>query len=305
MTCSSPEVLTRYAVEPDVSPHTFDASSERIDPYVWTVRKRGTIVHADTIIGTRSQKSERSRLGPYFVGGAIIMPIDVANMDLWLPRILGGTESADTFPVAETLPAFGLLADLGGQTHEYKDCYVSRAEITGRAWTGTGAPQPLQIRIDVLGKSEATDTSFPAASLSTAANTAPLLFEEGTFTMQAEARQVMAFRIVIDNMLRVRWTNSLTPTCIYSAGRLVTVSAVTPYTADECDELYGQSYAGAAATFNFVNGDTSFGFTFGRMQVPSISPIVQGRGEVTLQLDGIARSVTTTKEIAGNNDSVV
>jgi len=302
--CST-EVLTRFAIEPGASPHTFDASSERIDVYGSTVRKKPTIVHANTIIGTRSKKSERSRLGPSFITGRISMPIDVANMDLWLPRILGGTESADSFPVAETLPAFGMLEDLVGQTHEFKDCYVAQAIISGRAWNGQSAPQALMLTLDIIGISEATGTSFPAASLSTAANTAPLLFEDGSFTIQSAARDVIDFYILINNKLVPRWTNSLVPTCIYSAGRDVQMRVTTPYTSALSSALYAQTYTGAAATITFTNGNTSFGFTFGRYQAVTPTPVVQGRGEVTLDLEGFATSVTTTKEIVGANDSTV
>jgi len=261
MGSASPVVQTRYWVEPGASPHTFDSSSERIDPYAWSVGKHGTILFADTIRGTRDQPSERTRSGPYMIRGRITLPVDVALMDLWLPRILGGNESADVFPVAETLPAFGLLADLGGNT--------------------------------------------PSVSLSTAANTAPLMFEDGVFTMQSGARDIQAFNIGIYNMLRPRWANSLKPTVIYPSGRLIQVNTICAYTSSEASALYGQSYAGASATFTFTNGNTSFGFTFGRLQVPPETPEVQGRGEVLLKLNGVGRAVTTTKSIVGANDSTV
>lgn len=305
MGSASPVVQTRYWVEPGASPHTFDSSSERIDPYAWSVGKKGTILFADTIRGTRDQPSERTRSGPYMIRGRITLPVDVALMDLWLPRILGGNESADVFPVAETLPAFGLLADLGGNTHEFKDCYVNAAVISGRQYNGQGAPEPLTLMLDIIGTDEAVGTSAPSVSLSTAANTAPLMFEDGVFTMQSGARDIQAFNIGIYNMLRPRWANSLKPTVIYPSGRLIQVNTICAYTSSEASALYGQGYAGASATFTFTNGNTSFGFTFGRLQVPPETPEVQGRGEVLLKLNGVGRAVTTTKSIVGANDSTV
>jgi hypothetical protein len=305
MPCASVVALTRLAVEPGDSPHTFDASSEIYDFNGETLQKRGTIMHVDTIRGTRSASKERSRPGPYFIAGALSMPVDVAAMDAWLPRILGATESTDSFALAETLPAFGMLADLIGNTHEFKDCVVARAVFTGEAFNGNSAPKPLNLELSIMGKSEAVGTSFPAVTLSTAANTAPLMFEDGVISMQSGNRDVMKFSLVIDNMLQVRWTNSLAPTCIYPAGRRVTFSCITPYTSSESSALYNQSSAGAAATLTFTNGNTSLAFSMPALQVPSQTPVAVGRGEVVLQLEGVARKSGSTAELTVTNDSTV
>lgn len=304
MPCASVVALTRLAIEPGASPHTFDASSETYDFNGETLQKRGSILHAYTIRGTRSQAKERSRQGPYYVAGVISLPVDVAAMDNWLPRILGANESTDSFALAETLQTFGALMDLGATTHQFKDCYVGRAVFTGEAYNGNDAPRPLSVELTIMGKSEATGTTFPAVSLSTAANTAPLMFEDGVITLGGSARDVMKFSLVIDNMLRVRWTNSLTPTCIYPAGRQVSLSVITPYTSTESD-LYDQSYAGAAATLAFTNGNTSLTFSMPALQVPSITPVATGRGEVVLQMSGVARKSGSTAELTVTNDSTV
>lgn len=307
--CASVVALSRVAIEPGSSPYTFDSSSEQYDFNGSTMQIHDSIVFSDTIRGTRSQAVEQTRQGPTWVGGVLSLPVNVASMDLWLPRILGGTESADVFPVAETLPSFGLLADLVGNTHEFKDLYVNEAVFSGQAWDGQSTPRPIRLDMSIVGKSEATGTTFPSVSISTAANAVPLIFEEGAFTLAGAARNILQFRLSIKNMLRVRYSNSLTPTCIYSGGRLVTLSVLTPYIANDeatgSNPLYGQAYTGASATILFTNGNTSFGFTLGRFQAPRITPHATGKGEILLRTSGVARSVTTTKEIVGANDSTV
>ena len=304
MPCASVVALTRLAIEPGSSPYTYDSSSEIYDFNGETLQKHGTIMHAYTIRGTRSEAKERSRQGPYFVQGVISMPVDVAAMDNWLPRILGTNESTDSFALAETLQSFGALMDLGGQTHEFKDCYVGRAVFTGEAYNGNDAPRPLNVELTIMGKSEATATSFPSISLSTASNTAPLMFEDGVITLSGSARDVLKFSLVVDNMLRVRWTNSLTPTCIYPTGRRVSLACITPYTSGETG-LYDQSYAGAAASLAFTNGNTSLTFSMPALQIPSRTPVATGRGEVVLQLAGTARKSGSTAELTVTNDSTV
>ena len=103
--------MSRLYVEPGAAPHTFDSSSESYEFLYETLQKHGRIVGGSAIRGTRSSASERTRAGAYQVGGRIAMNVDAASLDLWLPRILGGTESADSFPLAESLPAFGVLPE--------------------------------------------------------------------------------------------------------------------------------------------------------------------------------------------------
>lgn len=308
MPCASVVALSRVCVEPGSSPYTFDANSEPYDFNGSTMQVEDSILFSNTIRGTRSQAVEQTRQGPSFVRGTISFPVDVAAMDLWLPRILGAAESADSFTLAETIPSFGLLADLVGNTHEFKDCYINEATFSGRAWSGQGTPQPLQLTLGIIGTSEAVGTTFPAVSLSTAANKAVLMFEEGVFTIAGNANVVLQFQLKIMNHLRVRFSNSLTPTCIYPAGRTVQLLAVTPYTATEAvgaAKLYGNTYTGSAATLAFTNGNTSLSFALGRFQYPRITPHAVGRGEIVHICSGVARSVTTTKELVATNDSTV
>jgi hypothetical protein len=53
------------------------------------------------------------------------------ELDAWLPRILGASESADSFLLAETVPEFGMLFDRGAERFVYTGCKVSRAVFSG------------------------------------------------------------------------------------------------------------------------------------------------------------------------------
>lgn len=304
MTCASPVVLTRLAIEPGASPHTFDTSSERYDFYVHTVQNINSIVHASTIRGTRSEAAERSRQGPSFIAGTLSIPVDGEAMVNWLPRILGANASGTTFALAETLQSFGGLIDLGGNTHQLKDLQIARATFSGEAFNGGETPQPLRLDLSIQGIAEATGTSFPAISLSTSANTAPYIFEDGSWTIESSTRNVMKFRLTIDNFLRARWSmGSLVPTCLYPAGRRVTAQAIVPYTSTDASGLYGASYSGAASTLTFTNGGLSLAFSMPALQNVTNTPVASGRGEVVLALQGIARKSGSTAELTVTNDS--
>lgn len=301
--CASPVALTKVVVEPGNSPYTFDTNSERYDYEGETLSNNASILHAQTIRGTRSEAKERTREGPSFVSGVLAIPVDVAALDLWLPRILGANASGTTFALAETLPYFGVLADLGGNTHEFKNCLVQRAIFRGEAYNGDGIPRPLTLELHIIGSEEATATTFPNVSLSTAANTSPLMLEDGVVTLLSTARSVMKFAITVDNMIIPRWsTGSLFPTCFIPGGRRVNVQMITPYSSNETD-LYGQTPSGSAATMAFTNGNTSVTFSMPALSFPRRTPHAVGRGEVVLHLNGTARKSGSTAELTVVNDS--
>jgi len=292
--------------EPGGSPHTFDGSSEAIEFRHERVRKHGRLVIPHDIRGTRSRPKERVRTGAYKVIGPFSVnpsPLFLAN---WLPRILGAAAVGNTFSLAETLPAFGLLINRVNETFEYTDCYVNRALFRGRASRDPEreAPQPVELVIEVVGKTEVTGTADPGLTLGVAAADAPYIFEDADsgLTLQSAARDFMAFELLIDNFLDPRFTNSLTATSITPQDRLIHLKTTHPYTSDE-SALYAQSLAGAAGSLVFTNGSYSCTFTFGVVQVPPVSPFVAGKREIVLDLDNSIHRSGGTDELVVTNVS--
>lgn len=307
MTATSAQgAQSRFCAEPGSSPHTFDSSSEPYDPLYEALRKRGRIVGGNTIRGTRSQSQERTRYGAYPVGGRVAFNISPRDLDNWLPRMLGATESSDTFALAETLPSFGILVDRVTQTFEYKDCVVDRWMIHGRAGPGDGDPDLLELVLDVIALDEATGTSYPSLTLSTASNVSPYVMSDvATLTLASASRQMKEFWLVGNNFIQRRWTTgSLKATLATPRDRLINFRAVFPYDSDH-SSLYGQALAGATGTLTFTNSgiSKSLSFVFGTLQSPDISPGVQGKQEINIQIDAVARKTGSTTELATTSTS--
>lgn len=303
MSCSQ-GALARLYVEPGSSPHTFDSNSETYEFLSENLIKKGVIVHPNGIRGTRSQSSERARLGPYTVGGSLLMNIDPASLDNWLPRILGATASGTTFAVAEGLPAFGVLVDRVTRTFELEDCYIGRAVFQGRSNQYGGEPSPLIMNLDIVGKDRNLDTAAPSVSLSTAANSSPYIFEDLVLTVGGTARQVLDFMLVIDNHLQVRFTNSLSATDICPQGRTVFLSITVPFASSTpLTSLLEMATAGLATSLVATNGNMSLTFNFATWQCAVIDPHVPGKQEIVYKIAGYARMTGTTREIIAINDS--
>lgn len=259
------------------------------------IRKTGNIVDTGGIRGTRSHPSERTRAGNYTIGGTLSMEPGPEELALLLPWVLGAAASGTTFALAETVPSRYITIDRIAKVMTYAGCYVNRA--TFRASEGT----PLRLDIDVVGQTETVGdaATFPSLSLQTSA---PFIFTDGVFSLQSGNRSVKELTVVIDNALAVAFNNSASASTIDASDRSVTTTLSTPYTSSET-ALYGQALAGAAATYTFTNGAYSLLFTFATLQFPDRSPVVQNKGEVVLQLEGTARTLSTTKELVITLDS--
>jgi hypothetical protein len=297
--------MSRFYVEPDAAPHTFDVNSESYEFLYESVQKRQKIVGGQGIRGTREESQESTRLGAYTVGGRIAMNVNPLMLDLWLPRILGTAENADSFALAESLPSFGLLFNRVTQTFQYTDCVVSRAMFRAKAGPSDGEEEKVELVLEVVGKTETTGTSAPAVSIATTAtSTQDYLISDGVFTFASSAREVKEFVILIDNHIQPRWVNSLTATALCPRGRTIAVQARLPYDSGTSN-LYGQARAGAAGTIVFTNSTVSTTFTFGTLQSPDESPIVRGKTEIDLILNLIARKTGSTASLAVSSDSTV
>jgi len=287
-----------FAAEPGASPHIFDVSSEVYEILNESVQKRAVILDTAGIRGTRSHSEERTKAGLVEIGGSFVINPSPADLDLWLPRILGAAEVADLFDVAETLPPFGLLFERVAEQFQYTDCKVNSATFRARAG------ELLELEINVMGLAEVIGTPFPAITPGIAANNAPYAFSEAEITLVSGARICVDFEITIDNQLRRRFSNSLTATDLTAGDRIVTCKFKTPYTSSELG-LYAQATAGAAGTVVFTNGTISTTITLGVIQFPDVTPVISDKDEIFLQLEGIARMSGSTADIAVTNDSLV
>jgi hypothetical protein len=259
------------------------------------LRAAREIVETSGIRGTRSMPIERTRDGTVRINGTIAFHATPAMLDLLLPRIMGSAEVADLFAVAETLPEFDVLIERVAKRFVYAGCKVARA--TFRATAG-GA---LELDLEITGKSETVSaTAFPTI---TAPTDPPYIWSDAVCTVEGSARVVTRWELSIDNQLNARFSNSNTATDIHTQGRVVTVSMTVPYTSDEVD-LYGINSSGASgATFVLTNGGRSITFTIGALAVADSSPVVGGPGEILLEMNGIAKSSGSTKELSITSDS--
>lgn len=294
--CNAAGSQTKFYTEPGAAPHTFDSSSERWSLVSDGVRKQQAILQSQGMRGERGAHISQVRKGQQTIGGTIEVEPSPLFFDAWLPRILGGAESSDSFPLAETLQSFGILADRDSQTYEYTDCKVNSATLSGSGGL-------LRMTIDIVAKTEVSGTPAPTVSLGTADGDAPYQFADLTVSMDSGSRSLTDFSLTINNNLETIYYHNLTPQCFVPGMREITLTANAHLDDTEEAALYDVSEDGIAAALTLTNGNMSTVFNLTRFSPEPSTPVATTQGAFFLPLSGAVRGSGSTAAIVVTNDS--
>lgn len=255
-----------------------------------------SIINTQGMAGTRSQRSERSRTSITVVSGTLNFEMSPLMMVYLLPKILGGTPTGTSFPLAETLPAFQCQIDRISKVFNYTGLVVNKA-------TFKGSPGGfVQLALDVVGVDEVVVAAGGGQAIAAPLDP-PFIFEDGVLTVAATGYNMLDFELTIDNKVAARNANSLTATRISPTDlREIGLSFTCPWGSGET-ALYNSALAGLACSLVFTNGGYSATFTLPCVQFPRMTPVVGSKGEIPMRMQGICRMTSTTKEIVIVNDS--
>jgi hypothetical protein len=274
----------------------FDNTAIPIEILSESLSKKNVIQNTQGMYGTRSQHSERSRLGQGTVSGTVEFVMSPACLVFLLPKILGANASGTTFALADTMQTFAMQIDRGTKVFNYSGLQVNKATFRG------SSGQFVNVSLDLIGVDEAIVSAGGGQALTTPID-APYQFEDGVMTIAGTGYTMFDFELGIDNKLQSRFGNSLTATRIAPADlREVTLITTTPFGSGEYS-LYNLASAGVAVSLALTNGGLSTTFTLPAVQFPAESPTAGGKGEIPLKLSGVARMTSTTAELSVAHDS--
>lgn len=270
-------------------------STEEYEFTALTQRTNRQILDAAGTRGTRSHVSERVKQGTLAPGYTVTLNPNSVELDSLLPRIFGGTESVDSFPLAETLPTFVTNIDNGDSRFHYAGCVVNRATFSAEQG------RLLELTLDVEGTTlTKSATSFPSLTISTVA---PYIFSEVVISVSSTNYSFKRWSLTIDNHLKVdRFYNSLTRASLTPMDRTITWEMDGPF--GDNTALYALAAAGVACVATFTLGNRSVAFTSNKVTFPEELPVIPGRSdEITMPLRGVARKDGSTNELTCTNDS--
>lgn len=263
--------------------------------------KRPALVESPGLRGTRSHQAAGVTLGHYAVSGEVLLEPRPDDLDFWLPYILGGAESANTFPLAEALPEFYATVDKVAKVYAYAGCKINRAVFA----SADGADPNLKLTLEIEGKTETEGNAgtFPSIS-GTLSALQPYTHLQAVLTVLSNPRPIKNVQVEIHNALVLdRFMNSLTRTELPPGDRVVRLLCDNPFTTDEV-ALYNLALTGASGTLVYTNGARSLSFSFANLKAATPGPGLAGRGaEIPLRLEFQAFQSGATKELVVTNVS--
>lgn len=304
----------KMLIEPGAGPHTFDASSLAIEFISETMSEHGRTGGLRGIRGTLRREGSRIRNLTSFIYGTITMYLSPNDVDRLADVVWGMTEDpSNTFTMSDSLPYFGMLIDTDytvstNQTpFEFVDCMISEMRLMGKApqFGEQGEPEMVLMQMGIIGSTVTENTSWPspAPSLPTAAIDAPYIFSdtESGITILGSVRNVQKFLLSINWKTYAKYVNSLTAHSHRPTDRDIRLAFQLPWNSNNQD-LYDQAIPGATGSIVFTNGDYGSTFTFGQMHFPNNTPIIRGKQEVPLTLEGFVTGDGSTADLVIVND---
>lgn len=253
-----------------------------------------TFTDSNGIRGTRQHGVLRVRRTQRMTQGSLQFAPSATELDTLLPWILGTAENADVFALAETVPARYIKTYRDGTKHLYDGLKVNRATFA----FSEGAP--LTLTCEVVGVDEATDGDATEAD-TIDDDAGPYVLSDCALTVGGTTYAFRSGQITIDNMLEVKFNNSVTPSAIHATDLEVGVALTLPY--GDATALYGSAIGGVAVVATFTNGNRSLAITCSGVSTPK-SPIpIGGRRARDLTWQGVARRTGSTAPISVTNDS--
>ena len=278
-----------------------DASSIPMIFISETMTKEHEILQDEGLRGKLGMAIERTRNGKEKVSGQVVFEASPIMLDHLLYPICGTAEAADVFALAETFPSFYLMIAKGAKDYTFNNCIVSKATFKSEAG------KKLMLTLDLEAESTTTSASGTLSALAlTIPTDKPYSYSDLVCTAFSSARDIFDHEVVIDNTIDAeRWVNAINRANLTSQGRVVSFNITTPFSSSETDLIATALGGSTGSTSVYTNADAGTSvltMTFGAVQFPRTIPVVSGKGEIKLSLNGrLLRTGTATQELSFTN----
>ena len=259
-----------------------------------SLKARTAHVVRDGIRGMRDVFAADVAAGTIDVSGSITIEPTAQDLAFWLPYILGCAAVGANYALGEQLPSFVAVVNRVNGHFAYDGLKV------GRATFGMGPNRYLTMGLEVAGVHEYIDGGNTISGNLSLSGGTPYLFQQATLNLgnsgngTATSREMESFNLTIENSLNTgRYLNSQVRTALPEGERHITMSVGVPWDSLNTD-LYNLAVSGVPGNVTLVGaGNMSTVFSFGCLQVPPESPVIQGKGEILLPLNFTARRSPT------------
>ncbi len=287
---------SQAAVNPFGSGTTaFNSSSVRFELLSHSIKESIEVVADDGLRGSRSRDISRVAQGNIKVAGDLVLTPTPAELEVFMPFILGTASSGGTYAEADTLTDMYVMLDNVSEVNTYL-LRVNHAKFES-------APgEKLKMTLSCVGKTmtQGAAGSFPNTVPAIDATIRPYMFYDlaSGVTLSGTAYSIDKFEVTIDHMIQPTYMQGQIATDLEPTDRVIKLSLQTKYTATE-QTLFNANRAGTAASgsLSFTNGTNTFSMTFAKLLAPSESVVVPGRQHLRWPVEYQAYANGSTKEL--------
>lgn len=277
---------------------TFDSGSFRPDFKTCGIKQKVGLIGSPGMRGERVRHGAKIVQGEISVGGPLVLEPTPAELDFFLPYIMGAVEATDVFAMGDTFTALYALIDRKQKVHKYTGLVVDKATFRFRR------NQPVELTIDWIGKTESQQNagSFSAAAIDTQES---YLMRQAVLTLQALTVEFEEAELSISNFMDAKFRNSQTATAIDATDSSVQLRVTVPYNTTNL-AIYTNEVAASWAGGSIVltNGARSCTFTLNSLRSQPEAPDVPERNrEGMLILPFEAFKTSSTKPLSITNVS--
>lgn len=304
--CSAMGYVAKMLVETGDESAVFDASSERYALLAENLKGKRILQGRNRITGDLSTYAAYVRQHSYFVQGTVVLQPGPADLDNWLPRIMGKAGSAGTYALDNVFSDFAILFHKENAIFRIDNCRTNYAVFQSRSAEGEEAEELVTLALNIFGIAEEVDGEAwpnPEPALTLTTSYIPYTHWEGAFTLGGSATDFRRFALAINNNLKPKFYSSITANCFRSRGRRITLQTENPFIEDTIDDAQTMLTTGMAGVLTFTNGNVSTQFSMPHLRNSYESPSISGKDEMPLELDLEALATASNNELVVVNDS--
>jgi hypothetical protein len=253
-----------------------------------SLRLRQESVNGNGVRGTLSHHHARVRAGLKRISGGLGFQPNSKDFATLLPWILLGSTSNvsgtnNWIKLGNAAVARYVTIDRHAKVFTYTTTGVNSARFTA------DQGMLLNVDLDCLAATETVANAGTFPSLEADVTTNPFILSDLSLSINGTGSvTAKRFELEINNYLDPdRFFNSLTLSALVALDRMVVFRTQVPY--GDWTSFYDMGAGtGVAVVATFTNGTSVLKFTMPKVIFPPVAPVVEGRSEVMLDLEGRA-----------------
>ena len=270
----------------ETSTETFDSSSVSYEPISDSVGIVEEIAPSESIMGSRWEFTDRSRITSETVSGQLVFEASPKVLGFWLPYITGDSSAPYTMNEGSYLD-FDFMRSEPATAWLYRNCVVNQAVISpsnGR----------IRIALDITGKTGVANATFANAAIQTTNVYESYLEGEAAISLAGTTMYADSWQLTINTGLELFQRQSTTPNRTRQGPGSVEFNANVEWTATNENLIYNKGVQGIALTLTLSRAAPAVStvFEIDHLVIPE-SPVGADGNENLWNFTGTSRRQVT------------